>query len=250
MDKMTPSCYIMSSANNSLVADLIIENVKEKIDVEKRPRIKDIVELLRQECIAVRHAQIEKDVLSEYSFVLEKLHASPDSLVDDAKADVEAYEYPAIHFIVLGFDDPDQPHLWQVTERGTALPFDDIGFVTIGSGGQLAFLDITKYEYSVEGTLSTALARIYFAKKLSERAEGVGRKTDLKVLYMQKFDENTKEPIFYTADLSDHEIIKSLDKALMAIQKYEGKQITKISDLIDEKLTGKKRTSNKEDNTV
>jgi hypothetical protein len=77
---------------------------------------------------------------------------------------------------------------------------------------------------------------VYIAKRISERAEGVGRNTDLAVLY---FTNGIKEAEFKPAvfNLSHPDFLKKLDDAYEAIRASEKVELEKISKTVLEMLT-------------
>lgn len=238
--KLTEYCYAMSSSNDSLTSDLILEKVKDRIKNEKDIiKIEKIVEILSQECENFKDERIKKDVLHKYNSALENMKADPNTTIKDAVEEIHNYEYPLeCEFIILGLELPRKAHIYKVNQDGNFQLFDSNGFATTGSGGSLAFLEMSKYVYARRISMTDALQRAYFSKKVSERAEGVGRYTDLYVLYFTE-DPNTKKPTPAIFGFSNKEFIEKLDGVFNKIKNYEMGELAKLSKEIYEMLTKK-----------
>jgi hypothetical protein len=239
--QLTEYCYVMTSSNDSLTSDLILETIKDKIKSAKNQmRIRDIVELLSEECVNFKRLRIEREVLSKYNLTSTNLNAPSETIINDAMKEVNDYEYPLeCDFIVLGFDKETEPHLYKVNQKGDYRLCDSLGFVTSGSGGSLAFLEMTKYSYSRQEGMVTAIPRVYFAKKVSERAEGVGRYTDLYIMYPRIADNGKVTYSVY--EISATTLMNDLNKTFTEIQDNEGKKLAEISDEIYKMFSGQQK---------
>ena len=140
----------------------------------------------------------------------------------------------------------NKPHIYKVDQKGNVALWDSLGFATTGSGGELAFLEMTKWYFGDDVPLPLAMPRIYFAKKSSERAEGVGRTTDFAFLGYSPNTGGTMECNVYEIS-SDVELIKKLDKAFEDVRTSEaeilGHLATDINDVY--KTKAKKRADEK-----
>lgn len=243
--KITNCCYAMHSSNDSLASDLILEKVKARVEGSKKTRkVAEIIELLKEECLNHKKEYIERDILFKYNLVSGKLGTDQEPIVKEAVEEVEAYEYPLeCEFIIAGFDSPREPHIFRVDQDGNYSLDDSLGFTTIGSGGGLVFLELTKHGYSRTFGMTVTLPRVYIAKKISERAEGVGRYTDIGVLYYHDPTRMENEPsadkIKPTyANFSHPDFLKKLDKTHQAIQENERKELDKLYHEVYAMLTG------------
>lgn len=238
--KITDYCFVMQSSNDSLTSDLILEKVKEKMATSTKPiKIRDIVEILRNECINHKREHIERTVLAKYNLVFESVGITPESIVHKAVNEVGKYQYPfECDFIVFGLELSGEAHIFQVNQDAEYRLQDSQGFCTIGSGGWLAYLEMTKHGYARNFPAIVAIPRVYIAKRISERAEGVGRNTDLAVLY---FTGGVKEAEFKPAvfGLSHPDFLKKLDEAYEAIKANEKAELEKISKVVLDMLTPK-----------
>jgi len=73
-------------------------------------------------------------------------------------------------------------HLYVVFSPGSIEPFERIGYVAIGSGAPHAQNTFILERYSPETSFDKALYLVYKAKKIAERAPGVGQSTDIVVV--------------------------------------------------------------------
>lgn len=244
--RLTPYCFALSSTNNSQVSDMILENVREKLENEtKHLKIKEITEMVKAELINVKNTSIEEDVLAKYNLTAKKVNIDPAEFADRAMNEVSRYRYPLVfECVILGFDSPTEAHLYTIEQDGKYYLWDSPGFAYAGSGGFLAFLQIAKSRHTKQDPVSRTISLVYFAKKVSEMAEGVGKKTtDLFVLYPHWDDPNKMgDPdtaLYLLYNPNRQALLSTLDKAFEDIQKFEEQKIEEISHLIDEALTPK-----------
>ena len=67
----------------------------------------------------------------------------------------------------------------QLADRGLVTIQTDAGFDAIGSGSDLAFAWLFEREYALSMSEQEALYYVYEAKKMAEKASGVGKQTDI-----------------------------------------------------------------------
>jgi hypothetical protein len=198
--KLTDHCYAMHSSNDSLVSDMILENVTEKVKGQNLTEVKAIANLLVQECLNRKKEQIEKDVLFNYNIVADSLKSSAQSVMEKAIDNVQNYTYDFVFdFIVAGLEPSGEAHLYWVNQDGTCKCYDSIGYCAIGSGYLPAFLQFNKVVYKADAIWQQAAVLTYFAKKTAEKAPGVGDTTDLLVLHFPQPDDPNCKPVLATA---------------------------------------------------
>jgi hypothetical protein len=231
---ITPSCVIMASSDDSLISESIIEQLRAKLDPNKQYLIKEIAETLRKECIEYKKERVNDDVLEKYNLVTAKMAADPNSVIREAMSELHAYQYPYFEFIVCGLDnEASMAHIYKVDQDGHLTNWDFLGFTTTGSGSQLAFAELTKWFYSSQHSLSHAIPRVYFAKKVSERALGVGNITDFGFLAPHKpvGKETIEIGTFYISTARN--IMDDLEQGFKNVLEHEMKEITDIQQKID-----------------
>jgi hypothetical protein len=242
--ELTKYCYAMHSSTDARISDLILERVKARITNKENfaMKIKEIVDILCEECVKFKKEQADKEILFKYNWAIESLKANPDTVIKDAISEIQDYRYPnyglMCDFIVFGLELPKEAHIYKIDQDGKFLCCDAIGFETAGSGGSLAFLEMTRYPASREMGMVMAIPKVYMAKKVSERAEGVGRYTELYILYLIE-DPNTKKIIPYVLNLFTKDIIEKLDRVISSVHEYEITELDKLSKEIYEMFTRK-----------
>jgi hypothetical protein len=224
---ITDWCYILQSSNNSFVSDLILERVKAKVQTEKCQNTLRITEILKDECITYKTECVQRDVLETYQTIGSKLNAPPESYVKLAKDDVTKYltnNFDFVsEFIVAGLE-PNEAHIYLVNQNGEYYLGDSLGYLTIGSGSDLAFLQMTRYIYSMRTPMTPAMTLVYIAKKISERAIGVGRTTDFLILHSP--DTKNFTPMLFDVT-QNKKCIKKLDATFVSIDKRERNMINR-----------------------
>ena len=234
--QFTNYCYSMQSSNDSLISDLILERAKAKVGKAEKPlKIEEIVKIVKDECVAYKTEWIETAILSNYNIAFEKFKVTPESIVQKAVDEVKFTEIPYVFdIIILGLEESKEAHIFVIKQDGTYKSYDSVGFATIGSGSDLAFLELTKYMISRSIPSVVAIPRVYIAKKVSERAQGVGRVTDLVVLFFT--DLKTFSPAIHLLSVLP-DFLKTLDDAHEAIVKSEAEAITNLSKVVLKMLT-------------
>jgi hypothetical protein len=237
--RITDYCYVMQSSNDSLVSDLILEKVCQKASLLEKPvKIEEIVKIIRNECIAYRKEWTEDAILQKYNMAFEEFDVTPESIVSKAIEEVEDCEYPYVfQFIVLGIEPSFEAHLYVVEQDGRYRLYDSLGFAAIGNGGELAFLEMTKYGYSRNMPAILAIPKVYIAKKVSERAQGVGRYTDLAVLVFANKKGDPFTPAIQA--LSTPEFIKKMEETYQTLMDSELKILNSLPKIVFEMLAPK-----------
>ena len=229
----TNYCAVMGTSDDSATSELVLKRFRHHLNHKKNYSIAELSDILSQECVTFKIDTLDREVMSNYNFAIEKLHVQPDSLVRDTIDALETHPRPEFEFIVTGIDDFGA-HIYTVDRDGGIKSWDSLGFTTIGSGGRLAFLEMTKWTYDVQHPLSLCIPRIYFAKKASERAQGVGASTDYGFLaYMKKPDSEEITPqLVSLSELAN--LIQKLDDAYQSIHEHQTSTIVQMQKDIEE----------------
>jgi 20S proteasome alpha/beta subunit len=97
------------------------------------------------------------------------------------QSQLDSYDYGLE--ILIGGVDSEVAHIYSIDAPGTSKCFDAIGFHAIGSGLPHAINTFIAKDYNQSFPLREALLIIYEAKKISEKAPGVGENiTDISVI--------------------------------------------------------------------
>jgi 20S proteasome alpha/beta subunit len=239
IQRITDYCYTLHASSDSLLSEKILDRVKTRMqETDSQLTIKKIVAIFCEECINLKREKQEKDVISKYNFVIEKTKTNPNLIVQDIMDELEDYQYPVFEFIVAGFDSVFEPHLFKINQEGDSTCYDSLGFVTTGDGQNLAFPEMTKWYYSTEQSMSVAIPRIYFAKRTSERIQGVGRSTDLAFMVYRNEQKNEEwKGKFYDISV-DVGFIEKLDKVFDKLKANEADIITELAEDIQSEIYG------------
>ena len=230
---LTVNAGVMYSSSDSLFSIAIIERVRKSLQSKESWTISEIAELVSIECRKMKEETLERDVTSKFNFIIKQLNADPNSLARDAKNEADFYIYPRFDFIVFGLDsDGYKAHIHKINQDGKSECWDAVGFVAIGIGESLASAEMTKYLYSPHVDISYAIPRVYIAKKVSQRAPGVGEYTDFGVMYYLH-DPQTKTVRPFTTPLSEQpQFISLLEKMYKNLKKKEFQEIMKTKDAL------------------
>jgi 20S proteasome alpha/beta subunit len=93
-----------------------------------------------------------------------------------------------VEIIIAGID-KSKAHVSIIIHPGTIIPLDKLGYGAIGTGGIHAIMHLSLMGQTYQKELLETLCNVYFAKKASEVAPGVGQITDMAVI--------EEERIFY-----------------------------------------------------
>jgi 20S proteasome alpha/beta subunit len=233
--QVTINCVIMETSSDSATSEAVLDRFRKKIDQSKDHTILELAETLAHECADFRTESLDRQVVSKYNLVVDRLKADPNSLLRDAVNELRIHPYPIFEFIVSGLDNTGA-HIYTVDQDGNVKSWDFLGFTTVGSGSELAFSEMTKWMYTDQQPLSLAIPRIYFAKKASERAQGVGKMTDFGFITLIH-DVNTKKnspQVFFIS--GNKETMTILENTHEAIKNQEANLIKQAQIEIDKIL--------------
>jgi hypothetical protein len=237
IQRINHNCFALHASDDSLLSEKILERVKIRTHGENlKFKVKEIVDIFAEECITLKKEKQEKDVISKYNFVAEKSKVDPNQMLDSIMTDLNYYSYPDFEFIIAGFDFPDEPHLFKVNQDGDWACHDSLGFTTTGAGHSLAFPEMTKWYYTTEQSMSLAIPRIYFAKRTSERIQGIGRSTDLAFTVCRE-DSKTKKTSVKFYDISaDDGFMERMDKSFEQFNENEAEIINGLANNIQKEI--------------
>lgn len=249
--QLLPNCLIMNAGDASH-GDIILRDVFAKMgtlppDKVETIKTEEIVEMVKERLILQRSQAIETDIFAPRGFDRKFFYSNLNNFKDwfALLIDMEVRNYQFdVGFIVLGFDINQDlkravPNLYQLRGNGEIQFENQIGFSMVGIGSYQSLPEITKEPYNPNTSLSDAIVRTFWAKKLSERMVGVGKEsTDLGILLVE-FDVSQQKVIsrnILTSDEFKNTLAEGFEK-----QKQDIKQKTiEIEAKIKEVLEGKK----------
>lgn len=143
---------------------------------------------------------IDRQVFGPFDLSLDDLKVGDDeneihpgllnSLIRGA-VDIRDQIHQGLNIVITGIDETGG-HIYTIS-KGDSARHNSIGYITIGSGAELARLALIHRDYDTACSVEEALHSVVSAKKQAEEAQGVGRKMDIAVISREKgmdiFDE-------------------------------------------------------------
>lgn len=182
--KLTDTCALTTAGNALLTADYI-EMLQEGVNGRKKVLLSEIAEIARDNYANMRQKRLEQEILipkgiknlSAFYRLQDKLNpeiiSSIQASIDDFEMDYE---------ILLAGVDKRGGHLYGIDNPGVTSRFDDLGFNAIGNGGFHSIASLISSGYRISMSLPESLLHVYEAKKVAERAPGVGPGTEMVVI--------------------------------------------------------------------
>jgi len=186
--QIAKNCIAMTSGS-SISFQEILEPIISKFKDEK-PKISIIVEEIAESYTTIRKKKVDekyfrprglsiKEFYEDQSGLSERLIEGLDRIVDE-------FEFPSLEtpvgleILVVGVD--DKAHIYLITNPGTFVPFDELGWHCIGSGYPQAENSLISNKFDPSLNLNKGLYLTYEAKKRAEVSPGVGHVTDVLVI--------------------------------------------------------------------
>jgi 20S proteasome alpha/beta subunit len=133
---------------------------------------------------------------------------APD-ILREIHTDINDFEFD-LDLIIAGYD-KNGAHLHMISDPGMSRNLGDIGYVAIGSGETHAEATFMEAQYVAFWPYEHALYMVYRAKKIAERAPGVGSATDIIVLGSDGCEELPAETIDELNEMYKIELKERLD---------------------------------------
>jgi hypothetical protein len=195
--KMTSlsDCCTAMTAGDALAHTELFNVVHEEISKLRSPSIIEVVGKVKTCYQTIRERVIKETILNPRGFSdFRDFYNSQTRMIPDIvlpiQMEIEKYDY-GLEIIIAGFAG-NKPSIYEVHNPGTSSCFDAIGFHAIGSGSPHALNTLIARECHQGISLGEGLLIVYEAKKMAEKAPGVGaRITNMRVIDAKK-----------TADLS------------------------------------------------
>jgi len=208
------NCRLML-AGDPLKGGLIVSAVKKQIDT-KEISITEIADVVSVECGKLRNKIAEQRILSPRGLTIKEFYSQiklfPEWFSDSV--DEELQEDPfQLSFLLFGVE-KENPYLYEIKTNGEVNSYDSLGFAAIGIGAGQSIAELGRYQYGSNISLSQAIQLTYLAKKEAERVSGVGKETDLGILYTT----NKGEVEEWRAD---KDFLKMLDNQILKMHGFE-----------------------------
>jgi len=156
-------------------------------DLQQQPQadIAGVVGIVTARFAALRRAEAEATILTPIGLDLPKLlvgqkRGMDRELVASLLREIRTYSLDS-SLIITGTDNSGA-HIYLVSDPGTSLCCDLVGFAAIGFGDWHAESQFMVAKYVSSWPFEKALRLLYLAKKRAETAPGVGTDTDLFII--------------------------------------------------------------------
>jgi len=182
--KLTETCALATAGNALLTADYF-EVLQEGLGSKRKVPIAEITESARENYTRMRQERLEQEILipkgiksiSAFYRLQDKLNPEIISSIQD---DIDDFE---LEFeILLAGVDKKGGHLYGIENPGVVNRYDDIGFNAIGTGAFHSTASLISTGFRSSMGLPESLLHVYEAKKVAERAPGVGPGTEIVVI--------------------------------------------------------------------
>ncbi len=189
ISKVAENVYILS-AGDTLSANEIVQKSAKAIRQMKPVRVKyltveEVADIVRAQYQDYRRSMVVKKQLETRGLSLENYYNRHQDLnqaiIREIDDQLMQYDINA-EFIVVGYDDDGICHLFTVNHPGVAMSNDPLGYSCVGSGAPHAMYYLIDSEYSKNWPVGDVKNLALEAKRVSEKAPGVGEKTVIKII--------------------------------------------------------------------
>ena len=183
MAKLNNTC-IAISAGDALTPVELFDHVTKDIRGIANPKVKEIVDKIKICYANLRKKFIEEEFLNSRGFTISSFYSRMSELSPQIAIPIDnkIVEYDLGVDIVLGGKDDEGAHIYLIANPGIARCFNGMGYVAVGSGMPHSLHSFITNNYNPDISFKEALFLAYEAKRLAERAPGVGKKTDIWII--------------------------------------------------------------------
>jgi hypothetical protein len=192
------------TAGNALAYTELFARVRRELHPLRDPSICEIVECIKDCYTDLRHKIIRERVLKpsglesldHFHKIQHQLHAE---FVFGVQGKIDRLDY-GLEIIVTGGG--HRAHIYGIFNPGTSYCFDAIGFHSIGIGSRHALNGLIGRECYCQRPATEVVIIVYEAKRLAQKAPGVGLVTDMVVMTpkgviaIPRKEIDTLEPIY------------------------------------------------------
>ncbi|MCK4554727.1 hypothetical protein KAU19_07285 [Candidatus Parcubacteria bacterium] len=176
MTELSDKCIALTSGD-ALAHTELFDSVQVEIEKLKSPTLKNII-LKIKKC----YQEMREEKIIEYYLIprgfdnFAKFYQSQRILNPEISQriqfQIEEYNY-GLEILIAGIED-EQAHIYEIFDPGTSKCFDSIGFHAIGSGVPHALNSLIARGCNQNTNLEECLIEIFEAKRMAEKAPGVG----------------------------------------------------------------------------
>lgn len=177
---------IALTAGDALAYTELFNIVQSKISGLNNPQTSQIVEVIKESYRTIREREVLETILYPMGFntfkdfYLAQRTIMPDIIID-TQTRITKYDYE-LEILVAGISN-NKPEIYGIYNPGTSKNFNAIGFNAIGSGYPHAINTLIARNCHQKSSLNEVLLIVYEAKKMAEKAPGVGSNmTDMRIV--------------------------------------------------------------------
>ena len=179
--RLSDTCVALT-AGDALAHTELFNAVQQELTRLKAPSVLDVVAQIKECYQEIRKREIYERILNPRGFDDFKAYYEAQRFLNEntimmIQGQIERYDY-GLEILVAGISD-GVAHIYGISDPGTSNCFDAIGFNAIGSGLPHALNTLIARGCNPETSLQEALLIVYEAKKMAEKAPGVGTVTDM-----------------------------------------------------------------------
>lgn len=211
MTRLSDSAVALT-AGDALAHTELFNMVQGEIAELKAPTVLEIVNKIKKCYQLIREGEINETILMPRGFRnfgdFYHAHAVLNSeIVFVIQSEIDRYNY-GLQILVAGMSG-GTGHIYGISDPGTSKCFDAIGFNAIGSGLPHAINTLIARECNQEVSLEEGLLIVYEAKKMAEKAPGVGANiTDICIMTPQKTVEFPRDKLEQLNSIYDKWVIR------------------------------------------
>jgi hypothetical protein len=198
MTRLSETCIALT-AGDALAYTELFGMVEIQIKELREPSVFQIVDRVKGCYQLIREVEIKERILRPRGFAdFREFYQAQSVLHPDIaltiQSQIERYDY-GLEILIAGISE-DKAHIYGISDPGTSKCFDAIGFDAIGTGLPHAINTLIARGYYQEMSLQEGLIIVYEAKKMAEKAPGVGSNiTDICIMNSQGVTEFPREKI-------------------------------------------------------
>jgi len=185
MTRLSDACVALT-AGDALAHTELFTTAQADIAKLKAPSVLEIVDRVKYCYQVTRKREIQERILNPRGFPgFREFYEAQRVLIPDIalaiQTEIERYDY-GLEILIAGVSE-GKAHIYGVSDPGTSKPFDAVGFHAIGSGLPHAINTMIARGWHHALPLEDGLVVVYEAKKMAEKAPGVGSTiTDISII--------------------------------------------------------------------
>ncbi len=177
MTELSDRCVALT-AGDALAHTELFNSVQDEIEKLKSPTLKNIISKIKECYQEIRKREITERYIIPRGFdnIREFYQAQrvlDPEITKGIQFQIDRYDY-GLEILIAGVEDREA-HIYEIFDPGTSKCFDSIGFHAIGSGVPHALNSLIARGCNQNAPLAECFIKIFEAKKMAEKAPGVGR---------------------------------------------------------------------------